>query len=43
MPLHTVKDAHADKAKILCVDWKIDQAIVSGASDCKISVNKIKQ
>ena len=43
MPLHTVKDAHELKAKILCVDWKVEDTIVSGASDCKISVNKIKK
>lgn len=43
MPLHTVVDSHEANSKVLCVDWKIDDTIVSGGSDRKIVVSKFKK
>ena len=42
MPLHTVVDSHEASSKVLCVDWKVKDTIVSGGSDRKIAVSKFK-
>ena len=42
MPLHTVADSHEANSKVLCVDWKVKDTIVSGGSDRKIVVSKFK-